>query len=503
MSVSLPHSPGRGEVVLQDRLNHASLIDGTRQSGARLLRYAHVDATAAQQLAAAHAESFALLATDGVFSMDGDSAPLRELAATARAHDAWLLVDDAHGFGILGPKGTGSIEAAGLTRDDVPLMVGTLGKACGTFGAFVAGDLEVIDLILQRARSYIYTTALPSAVAAATRASLTIVRAEAWRRERLAQLITRFRAGAARLQLPLATSITPIQPVLLPGAAQCLAASQLLMERGFWVSAIRHPTVPAGTERLRVTLSAGHREEGRGCAARCTRGGVAPTAERSMSIATGNALHVERRGATRSAAEASPGLPVVMLHGWGMNLRVFDLLRADLAEYETWAIDLPGHGRSPWWSEAVRFEVQQQAVLEVLPPRCVLLGWSFGAKFALAIAAEQPQRVAALVLLAASPRFARSEDWPRGMEKQALRAFDAVLAQDWQRTLQDFIALQLRGSRGAEQAQQVIEAALAAQGAPRREALLAGMALLDSVDLRALVPRVAQPTLVIAAAMIE
>ncbi len=137
-------------------------------------------------------------------------------------------------------------------------------------------------------------------------------------------------------------------------------------------------------------------------------------------------------------------------------------------------------------------------MLAALPARCVLLGWSFGAKLALAIAAAQPERVVALVLLAASPKFAQGEDWPQGMDRQALRAFDAVLKQDWQRTLQDFIALQLRGSRSAEQAQQVIEAALAAQGAPRREALLAGMELLHSVDLRALVPRIAQPTLIVA-----
>ena len=148
----------------------------------------------------------------------------------------------------------------GRTAAEVPLLVGTLGKACGTFGAFVAGDRDVIDLILQRARSYIYTTALPPAVAAATRASLAILRAEGARRAHLAQLINRFRAGAAQRGLPLAASITAIQPILMPGAEQCLAASRMLMERGFWVSAIRHPTVPAGTERLRVTLSAGHRE---------------------------------------------------------------------------------------------------------------------------------------------------------------------------------------------------------------------------------------------------
>jgi len=210
------------------------------------------------------------------------------------------------------------------------------------------------------------------------------------------------------------------------------------------------------------------------------------------------ALHVERQppqpvAGTRPAA--SP--PIVMLHGWGMNLRVFDLLRADLAGFETWAVDLPGHGRSAWWPQAADFEVQRAAVSQILPARCVLLGWSFGAKLALAIAAATPPRVAALVLIAASPKFAQGEDWPHGMAAQALRAFDAVLAQDWQRTLQDFITLQLRGSRNAEQARALIEAALAEQGAPRREALLAGMALLHATDLRALAAAISQPALVI------
>jgi 8-amino-7-oxononanoate synthase len=249
---------GRGEVVLQDRLNHASLLDGARQSDARLLRYRHADAGDAARLAAGHGAQLAMIATDGVFSMDGDVAPLRALAQAAKRHDAWLLVDDAHGFGVLGATGGGALQAAGLTADEAPLLVGTLGKAAGSFGAFVAGDRDVIDLVLQRARSYIYTTAMPPAVAAATRASLRLLREEGWRREQLAARIAQFRAGAAQRGLALMASATAIQPILVPGAARCLAASAALRERGFWVGAIRHPTVPAGTERLRVTLSAGH-----------------------------------------------------------------------------------------------------------------------------------------------------------------------------------------------------------------------------------------------------
>jgi 8-amino-7-oxononanoate synthase len=250
----------RGEVILQDRLNHASLIDGARQSDAGLHRYLHGDAADAARLLQNADGKVSLVATDGVFSMDGDIAPLTELAALAAQHDAWLLVDDAHGLGVLGAQGRGTVEQAGLSAIQVPLLVGTLGKAFGSFGAFVAGTRDTIDVILQRARSYIYTTAMPPAVAAATRASLKIVIEEDWRREKLAHLIARFCRGAAQQGIPLMSSTTAIQPVLLPGAARCLAASQYLMEQGFWVSAIRHPTVPAGAERLRVTISAGHSE---------------------------------------------------------------------------------------------------------------------------------------------------------------------------------------------------------------------------------------------------
>ncbi|MEO6187146.1 MAG: 8-amino-7-oxononanoate synthase [Steroidobacteraceae bacterium] len=250
----------RGEVVVQDRFNHASLLDGARQSGARLLRYRHGDAQDAERVLASTDGKTTLIATDGVFSMDGDLAPLAQLAGLATRHDAWLLVDDAHGLGVLGGSGRGSLELAGLDATQVPLLVGTLGKACGSFGAFVAGAREVVDLILQRARSYIYTTALPPAVAAATRAALKIVAEESWRRERLATLIGMFCRGAEQRGLPLLPSSTAIQPLLVPGAARCVTASQALLARGYWVSAIRSPTVPAGTERLRVTLSAGHTE---------------------------------------------------------------------------------------------------------------------------------------------------------------------------------------------------------------------------------------------------
>ena len=251
---------GRSERVLLDRLCHASLIDGARLSGATLVRYAHADALEAARLLDADAAHTALLATDGVFSMDGDLAPLPELTRCIRRRDLWLLVDDAHGLGVVGADGGGVLEHFGLGSDAVPILVGTLGKAFGSFGAFVAGSAELIEFLIQKARTYVYTTALPQPVAAATRAALTLVRTESWRRERLRTLVGRFRVAAHALGVPLANSMTPIQPVLLGSAAAALAAQRELASAGYWVVAIRPPSVPAGSARLRVTLSAAHTE---------------------------------------------------------------------------------------------------------------------------------------------------------------------------------------------------------------------------------------------------
>src|ERR1700689_1894031 len=206
---------GRGELALLDRLNHASLIDGALLAGARLKRYAHADAAAAERALAANAGTAALVATDGVFSMDGDCAPLPALARACSAHDAWLLVDDAHGLGVLGATGRGTLEHFGLDEAAVPLLVGTLGKAFGSFGGFAAGPADLIEFLLQKARPYVYTTALPQVVAAATRASLGIAMRESWRRERLLMLVRRFSAAARALELPVIASATPIQPLVL------------------------------------------------------------------------------------------------------------------------------------------------------------------------------------------------------------------------------------------------------------------------------------------------
>lgn len=247
--------------VVQDRLNHASLIDAARFAGAKLIRYRHADTEDAARRLAASGDDDALLVTDGVFSMDGDVAPLVELARAAKARDAWLIVDDAHGLGVIGPTGRGSVEAAALSADDVPVLIGTLGKAFGTFGAFVAGDAELIEYLLQRARTYIYTTALPPAVAAATLESVRLIDREKWRRERLHTLIARFRAAATRENVPLMPSSSPIQPVPIGDDRLAVRVGERLFEQGFWVGAIRPPTVPVGSARLRVTICAAHADE--------------------------------------------------------------------------------------------------------------------------------------------------------------------------------------------------------------------------------------------------
>ncbi len=250
---------GQGDTVLQDRLNHASLLDGGLLSGARFNRYLHNDpASLASRLDKAVGNT--LVVTDGVFSMDGDLADLPALADVARARGAWLMVDDAHGLGTLGTQGGGIVEHFGLGVEEVPVLIGTLGKACGTAGAFVAGSEELIEALVQFARPYIYTTSQPPALACATLKSLELLRREAWRREHLAALIRQFREGAQQIGLALMDSPTPIQPIVIGDSAQALRLSRMLRERGLLVTAIRPPTVPAGSARLRVTLSAAHSE---------------------------------------------------------------------------------------------------------------------------------------------------------------------------------------------------------------------------------------------------
>jgi 8-amino-7-oxononanoate synthase len=251
---------GRGDAVFEDRLNHASLLDGGLLSGARFKRYAHADVV---DLGANldKASGNKLVVTDGVFSMDGDFAPIDELAVTAKNHNAWLMVDDAHGLGVIGEQGGGILEYFGLSQQDVPVLTGTLGKGLGTFGAFVAGPDLLIETLIQKARTYIYTTAMPAAVAEATRVSLKIAIEENWRRDKLKQLSERFRLGAEQLGLQVMPSASAIQPILIGDSQSAVDISNALLDAGFLVSAIRPPTVPQGSARLRVTFSALHQEQ--------------------------------------------------------------------------------------------------------------------------------------------------------------------------------------------------------------------------------------------------
>ena len=249
---------GDGDACVQDKLNHASLIDAARLAGCAHKRYPHADAAAAGRQLASHADGAALLASDGVFSMDGDVAPLRALAAIARAQQATFYVDDAHGIGVIGTAGRGSIDAVGLDGNDVPLRLVTFGKALGSAGAAVIGDADLIAHLAETARPYIYTTALPPAQAAATREAVRIAREGDDLRERLHANIDRLKSCARARGLRLMASETPIQPLLVGDDANALAMAAALEASGYWVAAIRPPTVPEGSARLRIALSAAH-----------------------------------------------------------------------------------------------------------------------------------------------------------------------------------------------------------------------------------------------------
>jgi 8-amino-7-oxononanoate synthase len=252
---------GKGDAVFQDRLNHASLLDGGLASGAKQQRYAHNDGADLQRRLATSKARRSLVASDGVFSMDGDVASVPQLVEVCAQHSALLLLDEAHALGVIGVGGRGTVSAAGLGPDAVALRIGTLGKAFGGYGAFVAGPKSLVEMIQQLARPAIYTTALPPAWAATMRKSLQLVESQDWRRQHLNQLINRLRSGLLQQGWALLPSSTPIQPVLVGSAQRALALAQALRQRGFLVSAIRPPTVPVGTARLRITLSAGHDQQ--------------------------------------------------------------------------------------------------------------------------------------------------------------------------------------------------------------------------------------------------
>jgi len=251
----------RHSEIYEDKLNHASLLDAALLSRAKRIRFPHLDINNLEQRLTNSDAANKFIISDGVFSMDGDLAPLDKLIYAAEKNNATLMIDDAHGIGVLGKKGKGIIEHFGLASKQVPVLVGTLGKAFGTAGAFVAGSEALIETLIQKSRSYIFTTAMPAAIAAATRKSLQILEEENWRREKLRSLISQFRKGAAELGFELIDSITPIQPIIIGSSEKALALSGKLLEKNILISAIRPPSVPEGTARLRITFSATHTEE--------------------------------------------------------------------------------------------------------------------------------------------------------------------------------------------------------------------------------------------------
>jgi 8-amino-7-oxononanoate synthase len=249
---------GKGDTVFADKLNHASLNDAMQLSRAAVKRYRHNDMTQLAQMLEQAKSGRKLVITDAVFSMDGDLAPLPELLVLCEQHDAWLLIDDAHGFGVLGEQGRGSLAHFGIASKRVICMA-TLGKAAGVFGAFVAAEQVVIDTLINHARSYVYTTATPPALASALLESLQLIANGDELRGHLQRLITQLRSGLRSLPWSVMPSATAIQPLLVGGNQAALNLSAGLRERGIWVAAIRPPTVPQGTARLRITLSAAHR----------------------------------------------------------------------------------------------------------------------------------------------------------------------------------------------------------------------------------------------------
>jgi 8-amino-7-oxononanoate synthase len=255
---------GRNDAIFADKLNHASLNDAALLSRARFRRYAHLDLTALEGLLAASSARNKLVISDAVFSMDGDLAPVPELLALCEKYDAWLLLDDAHGFGVLGKTGRGILEHFPFSITHYPsrlIYMATLGKAAGVSGAFVSGTLELIDGLVQNARAYIYTTATPPMLAVALQESLRIIETEDWRRERLEQLIAQLRNGLKLKHWKLMPSETPIQPLLIGSSKEAAAVSTALQAKGILVPAIRPPTVQQGTARLRISLSAAHSRE--------------------------------------------------------------------------------------------------------------------------------------------------------------------------------------------------------------------------------------------------
>jgi len=249
------------DYIFQDKLNHASMIDAALLSRGKLVRYPHVNVTALHEGLQRQSLNSKIVLSEAIFSMDGDVAPLQLIAKLCGEQKASLVVDDAHGFGVFGHQGRGVLDLLQLNQSDVPVMMATFGKALGCSGAFIAGSNTLIELFVQKARPYIYTTAMLPAVAAAACEALNLLQSETWRQDNLFALIARFRSGAQQLSLQIGDSFSPIQPLLTGSAERAIKLSEILYNKGFLVTAIRPPTVPVNTSRLRITISAEHTEK--------------------------------------------------------------------------------------------------------------------------------------------------------------------------------------------------------------------------------------------------
>jgi len=250
----------RHDCVFEDKLNHASLIDAGLFSPTKMKRYVHADMGSLDSQLSASTSQYKLVISDAVFSMDGDIAPIPQLKQIVEKHSAWLMLDDAHGFGVLGEQGRGSLEHYHLPPEQVDIYMATLGKAMGVSGAFVAGSKNLIETLIQFSRTYTYTTAMPAVLAETLRESVLLLTEESWRREKLKELINYFRISALQLGINLTESSTAIQPILIGDNQTTSHLAEELMQQGIYVAAIRPPTVPENTARLRITLSANHQK---------------------------------------------------------------------------------------------------------------------------------------------------------------------------------------------------------------------------------------------------
>lgn len=515
-----PALVGRGDAVFADRLNHASLIDAALASRAEHKRYAHNDVDMLDELLAESDAKTKLILTDSVFSMDGDVAPLPQLYELAERHDAWLVIDDAHGFGVLGRQGRGSLDHRGIPASPRVVLMGTFGKAAGVAGAFVAGHATVIEWLINTARTYIFTTAAAPALSCALLKSLELIAAGDARRAHLFRLIERFRTGieaeATARGWRLADSPTAIQPLIVGANDATLALSAQLQARGIWAPAIRPPTVPKGGARLRISLSAAHTEADVDALLAALRGGavseaVIPADAGIQGRSDAKPLdEVARRGHSRvrgnDGALGKPllhirslgnGPQITLIHGWGLGSAAWAPVEAALAEHFTLNIvDLPGYGASPPQPEASIDDIADQ-LAELLPPRSMLLGWSLGAMVALACAARHPRKVARLVLVGANASFIQREGWAEALAPAELDAFINQLQASPEALLKRFAALIHAGDSNARTNQRAMKACLA-NGLPADAASLAsGLALLGAADLRGHAFAADQPVLLL------